>query len=150
MTKENSSVFRLGEILIQNKGVSWEQMQEALTIQRASGRLIGDILVEKGYVSLQNLYRALAAQYQMSFIEFEKLNIPPEVIKLLDNHTVYEYNLIPLILKNEVLLIAICDPRNIRPETELKKLFPNFEIRIAMAAPDDLAKALLKYYGPKK
>ena len=68
-------VFHLGEILIQNHWVNWTQLFEALKIQKMTGRILGEILVEKGFVTPKNLYRGLALQFNLPFVDFDKIGV---------------------------------------------------------------------------
>ena len=55
----------LGEILVEKGEITSEQLQEAIAMQKQSGGLIGTILVDKGYISEEKLIKYLAIQRDM-------------------------------------------------------------------------------------
>ena len=148
LDEKQAQLLNLGEILIRHKLITWDQLTEALKIQKQTGEIIGRVLVKKKFVSEKNLYRALALQFNMTFVDFNKVDIPPETLGLIDKSLAYELRTLPLIKKDNVLLIAITDPNDVRPEAELRKRV-EWDIRVALAAPSDMESALQKYYGPE-
>lgn len=147
MEKDVLSLWRIGEILIQKGWINWEQLENALAVQQESGRRMGEILVENGAVSTKRLFKALAIQSGMAFVDLEAVTAQPEAIRSVPKRLVFEYRLIPLVNKDQTLLIAISDPHNIWPEEELRGLTEIRDIRTVLSCPDDIDKAILQYYG---
>ena len=81
-------------------------------------------------------------------MDFSAVTVPEAVIALIPKRLVYEYSMMPLLKQGENFLVAISDPQDVRPESELRKIL-GCQIRSAIADPDDLRNAILKYYGPK-
>ena len=109
--------------------------------------MIGEILVEKGYVKKADLYRALAAQFSKVFVEFKRINIPKEVLSLVPKSFAYEHRIMPLLKKNGIFLMAISDPKDVQPEIEIRKYVSDCEIRTAIATPEEIRAAIEQYYG---
>jgi len=147
--KRKIPTLHLGEILVQHGWITWKQLSKALEKQQNSNRILGEILVEEGFVSEEDLYQALAMQYHMSFVDFDKVTVPLETLKLLPKRNAYELGAMPLVKKENMILIAISDPLNLKPEGEIRKLIPQFEIHTALAIPKDLKQAIFRYYGPE-
>src|SRR5882672_6278706 len=70
----------LGQVLKEMELVNEGQIQEALSIQRKEGGVLGDILVKMGYVAREEILLALAAQMGMEVVDLGDLEIPPEII----------------------------------------------------------------------
>src|SRR5688572_29973693 len=70
---------RLGEILIQQKLISDEQLKSALDDQRKSGRRFGRVVIEKGYVTEEQISQALARQLGVPYVTLKQFNIKREV-----------------------------------------------------------------------
>ena len=70
---------RLGEILLQQKLLTEEQLQDALDEQKRSGRKLGRVFVEKGFVSEEQISTALARQLQVPYINLKHFTVKPEV-----------------------------------------------------------------------
>lgn len=147
VSREQGNVFYLGEIMIQHGWLDWNDLKAALDMQKSTGRMLGEILIDKKYVTERNLYHALAIQNNMAFVTFDEIRIPPDVIHMVPKRTVFDLRFMPLLMNNEFFLIAISDPNDFRPESELRKLIPNRQIRAGIACPTDIQQALTRYYG---
>jgi len=62
---------------------------------------------------------------------------------------VYEYGLIPLAVKDDVLLVAVPSPDLIWPETEIKNIAQLRDIRSVLSTPEAIHDAIYRYYGPE-
>jgi len=146
--KKNSTVWFLGELLIKQGWVSWDGLDMALQAQKDTGRLLGGVLVDRGLTTETNLFRALAIQFNVAFIDFGQVSeLPADTLRLVPKRFVYDYHIMPLVAKDGVLLVAISDPLNIQPEIELQKLVKDYQIRPVLACPTDIDKAIQRYYG---
>ncbi|MDP1716582.1 MAG: MSHA biogenesis protein MshE, partial [Burkholderiales bacterium] len=54
--------IRLGEILVQQKLLTEEQLALALADQKKSGRRLGRVVIEQGYATEQQISEALSRQ----------------------------------------------------------------------------------------
>ena len=147
LSKKKSQVLHLGEILVKHRWVTWDDLSECLRLQQETGRVIGEILLSKGYVTEKNLYHALAIQFDRTFVDLEKVTIPQEVIQKVPKRLAEEHNLMPLLYRNPVVFIAVSDPLEMKGEHEVQKLFPDCEVKSAIASPADVRKAIQQYYG---
>jgi type IV pilus assembly protein PilB len=148
-TEKEDLGWRLGEILVRHGALSWERLEEGLDIQRKTGKLLGKILQEKGYVKSRDLFRALAVQFKMTFIDFQNIHIQEEAVRLVPKSFAYDHQVMPLALKGESLLIATSNPMNVWPESELRgHIGSGYEIHSVLACPEEIDAALYHYYGP--
>jgi len=141
------NVLQLGEILIKNGWLHWDHLNSALELQRQTGNRIGTVLLEKKYVSSKDLHHGIAIQFGKPFVDFSTIRIPPEVVHLVPRKAVYESHTIPLIRKEQTLLIAVADPMDVEPERYIQKILTDFDIRTAVACPEDISHAIQEYYG---
>jgi len=133
--------------LIRKGWVTWENLDKALAIQKESGRIIGEVLVENGFCTKRNLYQALAIQYKKVYVDFSKINVQPKVLELVPKRIAHELKVMPLVEKNQELLVAISDPKDAGVEAPLQKALPNYHIATALATSEDIQQAIQKYYG---
>jgi MSHA biogenesis protein MshE len=75
--------IRLGDMLVQQNLVTGEQLKLALEEQKRSGRKLGRVLVESGYVTEEGISRGLARQFGADFVDLKSFKPQPELIKLL-------------------------------------------------------------------
>lgn len=145
--KNVENLMRVGEILVEKGWITWEQLKGALEIQRKTHRRLGDILIDHGIVGRKDLYKALALQSGMAFVDLESVTPQKIAVSLVDKKLAQKYRIIPLIYKEETLLIAIADPKNEWPEDKLKDWTKIKNIRTVLASPEDIDQAILKYYS---
>ena len=75
--------IRLGDLLISQDLLTSEQLNLALQEQKRSGRKLGRIFVDSGYVTEEGISKALAGQLRIDFIDLKHFSPKPELIKLL-------------------------------------------------------------------
>src|SRR5213594_3314144 len=82
---------RLGELLIRQKLITREQLEEALSYQRNNGGRLGACLVALGHVSEVDITATLSRQYGIPSIDITYFELDPEVIKLLPRDVAFKY-----------------------------------------------------------
>ena len=75
--------IRLGDLLISQGLLTDEQLKMSLDEQKRSGRKLGRIFVDSGYVTEEGISKALAGQLRIPFIDLKQFNPKQELIKLL-------------------------------------------------------------------
>jgi type IV pilus assembly protein PilB len=122
-------------------------IQQALAKQKETGEAIGQILVGTGQVTEVDLSRALAEQAGLEFIDLEKVEIPPEVIELVDHATVETFQIMPVEFDGSTLVVAVSRPDNLSVLDDLRFSLPevsNFKAKVANE--DQVKKAIEIYY----
>ena len=72
--------IRLGEILVQQKLLTEEQLKGALQEQKQLGRRLGRVLTDKGIITEEQLAEALARQLNLTYVDLRQFNIKREVV----------------------------------------------------------------------
>ncbi len=100
---------RIGEILIDRKSITPDQLEEALVRQRSvvPRKLIGEILIDMGVVGTRVLAMALADSVNVPFMDIEPDAIQREAIDCLSPQLMEEYNLLPVAIDDGWLTIAV-------------------------------------------
>ena len=75
--------IRLGDLLTQEGLLQPAQLTEALQIQKASGRRLGRIIVENGWVTEVQIAKTVARQLRVPYQELEAMSLRPELVRLL-------------------------------------------------------------------
>jgi len=143
-----SSTLFLGEILIKYEWANWMDVETALIIQRETEqlRLIGSILVEEEKTANENLYRALAIQFNMQYVDFFHIKIQRAAVELVPHGFAFEYGIMPLVRDDQNILIAISNPLQVKAGSELQKLLKTYNVRMALAQREGIEQALDDYY----
>ncbi|MDZ4076231.1 MAG: ATPase, T2SS/T4P/T4SS family [Hylemonella sp.] len=101
----------LGDILVTQGLVTREQMVEALARMRGSkSHLLGNVLVEMGVLDRQRLTQAVAEQLNIPLVNLREFNIHPEVLALVGREFALEHQVLPLLVTNHALVIAVESP----------------------------------------
>lgn len=87
---------KLGEILVDEGYVSREQLDGALEIQNQSGDLLGKILVEQGFLTERALAKAIANQLQLPYLSSENYQLSKDVVGLIPPDLCFKYEFVPL------------------------------------------------------
>jgi len=137
----------LGNILVEMGVVSAEQVKDALAKQKETGAPLGQVLMKEGVVKEEDVGRALGAQLGMDFVDLDEMNIPLEVIESVSPSMAQVYKIIPVSRDGGVLTLALGHPDNIQALDDLKFLLGEPEIRGAVSTPEAVDRAFAKYYA---
>jgi hypothetical protein len=138
--------LKLGELLIKEKLITAEQLEEALTSQTVYGVRLGSSLIEMGYVEEDALARVLSEKLGVPYVGSEQLSdIPKEVIRDFSRAMVIKYRVVPFKLERNRLGLAMTDPNDFRAIEEIA--FITGHVVQPYIAPDvHISHAQAKYY----
>jgi len=139
----------LGQVLKEMELVNEGQIQEALSVQRKEGGVLGEILVKLGYVAREEILLALAAQMGMEVVDLAEMEIPPEVINKVPTTMAKSYNVVPIKFENNVLTIAMANPHDVNIRDDLRHTL-HCEVEGAVASEEAVMAALEKYYAHRQ
>src|ERR1700750_2772683 len=104
---------RIGELLLKEKRITPEQLQQALNHQKAQGGKLGNNLVKLGFVRDEEITALLSKQYGVPSINLAQFELAPAIIKLIPAETAQKYQIVPLSRSGATLTIAMTDPTNV-------------------------------------
>ena len=106
------AVARIGNLLVKNKMISVEQLEEALLRQRENGGNLGGNLIELGYVNEDELTNALASQLGVQSIDLIIDELDEDTINLIPAEVALKFSVIVFEKIGKILKVAIADPTN--------------------------------------
>src|SRR5690606_1131782 len=136
---------RIGELLLKEKKITPNQLQEALTYQKANGGKLAINLVKLGFVRDEEITALLSRQYGVPAIDLGKFEIEPTVIKLIPAETAQKYQVIPLSRAGAALTLAMTDPTNVFAMDDIK-FMTGYNVEPVVASEQAVADAIAKYY----
>jgi type IV pilus assembly protein PilB len=139
---------RLGELLVREKMISLQQLQEAQEEAKRSGRRLGVALSQLGYVQDNDLTDFLARQYSLPSVDLAEFELDPELIKLIPREVAKKYLVVPVNRAGSTLIVAMADPSNIFAIDELKFL-TQYNIEPVVASEAAIDDAINRYYEEK-
>ena len=114
--------IRLGDLLVQQKLISQDQLQFALEQQKRSGRKLGRVLVDNAFVTEENISEALARQLNIPYINLKYYNINLEQVRLLPENQARRFRAIVLEERNGALLVGMADPTDLFAFDEIARI----------------------------
>lgn len=137
---------KLGELLIDVGLITKEQLDIVLGEKKHKGKRLGNLLVEKNFVTELNIAQALAFQLNIPFIDLTTAVIDPEAIKLVPENLARKHDIIPLsIEKQNIIKIAMSDPLNMEAIDDIR-FFTNHQCLPMVATSTDILKAIKTHY----
>jgi type IV pilus assembly protein PilB len=137
---------RLGDLLLKEKRITPEQLQEALAQQRQKGGKLGFTLVSMGFVKEAEITALLSKQFGVPSIAISQFEIDPAVIKLIPAETAQKYQIIPLSRSGATLTIAMTDPTNVFAMDDIK-FMTGYNVEPVVASETEVDEALQRYYA---
>ena len=114
--------IRLGDLLIQQGLLTDEQLKLALDEQKRSGRKLGRIFVDSGYVTEEGISKALARQLQIPFIDLRTYPLKAEAINKLPEAQARRFRSVVLEDRAATLLVGMSDPTDLAAYDELARV----------------------------
>ena len=136
---------RLGEILVNEGLVSRQQIDEALAAQGNAGELLGETLVRLGHITEDRIASTLVEQLDLPFIIASSYDIPKEMAKLIPVQYMLDHLFVPLDQFGNVLVIAIAGLLNEEVVGEIKRITGG-EVFPYISTMGDVRKALERLY----
>ena len=136
---------RIGELLLKERRITPDQLQEVLNYQKTNGGKLGLNLVKLGFVKDEDITALLSKQYGVPSINLTQFEIDPAVIKLIPPDTAIKYQIVPLSRAGATLTIAMTDPTNVFAMDDIK-FMTGYNVEPVVASEGALVDALAKYY----
>ncbi|PLY40737.1 MSHA biogenesis protein MshE [Janthinobacterium sp. ROICE36] len=136
---------RLGEILVQQELLTEQQLGQALTEQKRSGRKLGRVFVEHGFVTEEQISGALARQLDIPYINLKFFNINPELVRLLPETQARRFRALVMEDRREGLLVGMSDPTDLFAYDEISRLVKR-HIELAVVNETEVLQAIDRIY----
>jgi len=136
---------RVGELLLENKLITDEQLKNALAEQKRSGRKLGRVLTDLGYVSEQAVLEVLARHLQIPLVDVRHLQLVPATVRLLPEVHARRFRALVLQSDTRGLLVGMADPTDLMAYDELAARLKK-PLRLALVKDADLMKVMDAVY----
>ena len=113
---------RIGNLLVQEKVISQEQLALALEQQKRSGRKLGRVLIENGFVTEEAISEALAKQLKIPYLNLKFYNVNLSVARILPEMQARRFRALLLEDKTSTYLVAMADPTDLFAYDEIARL----------------------------
>ncbi|MFH0948069.1 MAG: type IV-A pilus assembly ATPase PilB [Elusimicrobiota bacterium] len=148
-TKHIALKKKIGDLLVDVGIITAQQLQDALEEQKRKGGKLGMILISLGYISEDVLLAFIGKQCGTSYVSLSEYGeIPEDIIKSVPESVVRHQVLLPIAKEGNVLTIAMADPLNVFATDDLRLMTGN-EINVVIASENEIKAAIDNYYGTK-
>lgn len=136
---------RLTQILIHNKLLSQEQLDQALALQKEKGGRLSDIIISLKFVKENELISAIGSELGLPLVDLKRFKVDPEIAKIVPVETSRQYQVIPLSKMGDTVTLAMADPLNIFAIDHVEAL-TGYKINPIIASSQDIALAIEQCY----
>ena len=143
---KNIKKKKLGDLLVESKKVTDEQLKKILTKQKESGMRLGEMLVEEGLTTENDILSVLEVQLGIPRVYLDFVNVDEEALKAIPESLASKYNLLPIYFKDGKLTVVMNDPLNIFAFDDVK-IASGYEVEPVLATEEEIRKAIGKYYS---
>jgi len=138
---------KIGELLIQKKLITPQQLDLALKESQRTNEIIGKVLMRMKFITEEQLLEALATQLGLVFYpSLKDTHISNDVVKAVPAKFVWHYKFMPLKIKGKILTIAVSDPLAVWLLEDLK-LHLGYDVERVLAVEREINSAIRKHYG---
>ncbi len=137
----------IGQILVEKKIITLQQLETALKEQKKTGEMLGLTLVRLGYVTEEAVYLPILAEnLGVEFVNLKVTKITAEAISKIPAKFAYHYKIMPVEFSNDTLTVALSKPLDIHVLDDIG-LVVKSRIKSVLASENDIMEAVRKYYG---
>jgi type IV pilus assembly protein PilB len=136
-SRGRSSRF-IGDIVVDLGYAAREAVEAAIAESRASGRRTGEVLVERGVLTPDQLARVVAERFGVDQLDLGIFKVDMAAANLLPASSARRYGAVPVkVIDERTLLVAMIDPGNVLAIDDIS-LMSGYEVRAAVAAEQDI------------
>ena len=137
--------IRLGEILIQQNLLSPEQLEQALVEQKRTGRKLGRVFIDSGFVTEKQISEALARQLNIPFIDLSQFDVKSHEVQKLPEAQARRFRAVVLEDRGSTYFVGMADPSDLFAYDELVRVLKR-DIELAVVQESMLLQVVDRTY----
>ena len=141
--------MRLGDILVNQNVLSSEVLDEVLQKQKGSGKKIGEVLVDGGYITEEEIAQALHMQLGLELVTLTGMTIPASMRDLVKYDLLKKYVVVPFEVdpyNPNILHLAMADPMDLAAIDDIS-IVTNMQVEPYVATPKEILSVIDRWYG---
>ena len=139
---------KLGEMLIHYKIITPEQLEDGLKIQKNMEKRIGQILIELGRVTQDEINWVLGKQLDLPYVQVNADNIDIQLSKNISENALKKFKVIPIMELNDELVVAMADPTD-EEAIEMVKEITKRKLKIVLASFENIDETIYRIFSCK-
>ncbi|MCG6507735.1 MSHA biogenesis protein MshE, partial [Vibrio parahaemolyticus] len=141
---------RLGDLLVEEGIVSEQQVEQALSAQRQTGSKLGSTLIELGFLTEQQMLMFLSQQLSLPLIDLNRAHVDIDAVQLLPEVHARRLRALVIGRSGETLRVAMSDPADLFAQESLLNQLPNHSFEFVIAPEKQLVEGFDRYYRRTK
>ena len=144
--------IRLGEILVNSRLITEEQLASALTEHRKAGKKLGEYLIEQNIVNEDNFVMALSQQLGLDTVDLANVTVDKGILDLVSIDVLKKNVVFPYAFREDnpgVLRVAMADPLDYNAQDDIN-LITNYQVEPVVATNRNIMMAIDKFFGQKE
>jgi general secretion pathway protein E len=138
--------MRLGEILIQRKLITEEDLERALELQKERGDKIGKTLVDMGFIAMRDVLAALSEQLGVPLVSIDAPPVVSPETETLSPRFLRQFHCLPMSRDDHTITLAMADPLDVETIAAVRHC-TGLNINTVLAPEQEIVDAIDKYYG---
>lgn len=132
---------RLIDILIKNKLITQDQLDQAIEVQKKQGGRLSEVIISLKLVKEEDLISALSEGLKFPLIDLKRFKIDPEIVKIIPAEIARRYQIVPISKIGDTLTLAMADPLNIFAIDTVES-FTGYKINPIISSTQDIMQAI--------
>ncbi|GAL10348.1 MSHA biogenesis protein MshE [Vibrio astriarenae] len=141
---------RLGDLLVEEGIITEEQVQQALTAQKSTGRKLGTALIELGFLTEQQMLNFLSQQLNLPLIDLSRAQVDVDAVQILPEVHARRLRALVIGQTETSLRVAMSDPADLFAQESLLSQLPNHSIDFVIAPEKQIVEGFDRYYRRTK
>ena len=145
MTRLIKKRRKLGEILVQKGKMEPEHLTRLLRLQKESGKPLGQVMIDEGVLTKEELAKALGEQMGIPHVWLRKGLVDPKIVHVLPKEKALHFQVLPMFVVNGVVTLATSDPYGFYIFDEVRKI-THLDVQPVICRAEDILDAIPQAY----
>ncbi|EJC1208650.1 type II/IV secretion system protein [Vibrio parahaemolyticus] len=141
---------RLGDLLVEEGIVSEDQIQQALSAQRITGQKLGDALIDLGFITEKQMLEFLSQQLGLPLIDLGRAPVDADAVQILPEVHARRLRAMVVARNGDTLRVAMSDPADLFTQESLMNLLGEYNLEFIIASERQLISSFDRYYRRTK
>ena len=136
---------KLGDILLERNYLTKPQLKQALEVQKETKQFIGEVLMQLGFLKERDLVAGLVIQNNIPYISIDQYEIDSNLTKIIPKEFANQFRVIPLELVGNILSLVMENPLDPQIQSELKQRL-SYRIAPFISTKEEIERAIKRLY----
>ncbi len=136
----------IGEILVEKGIITFDQLKEALAAQKEKKDFICSLITKLGFAQPNEVFKVLSSHIGVEYVDLKKETVDTKAVEKVPAKFALHYKMMPFKFESGKLVIALSDPLDVNKLDDLKLLLDT-DIKVVLSYDEDIIEHIQKYYG---